>query len=147
MIKTLDLVRDKFLDDRTIGRMAFGANVCYTLEDTYREKDHVPVAEWKVPGATAIPEGEYEVIVSFSNRFQKMLPLLLDVPGYSGVRIHPGNGPENTEGCILVGNGFDGKRITDSRSAFFLVMAFIEMELDKGNHVRINISGKPLLEA
>ncbi len=146
-IRYLDLHRSSFYDDCTIGRMAFGVNHCYTLEDMVRESANVPVSQWKIPGSTAIPVGEYEVIISFSNRFQKLLPLLVDVPGYSGVRIHPGNGPENTEGCILVGNGLAGHRITDSRNAMTILMAYVEMALDRGDRVICRVSGLPLLQA
>ena len=72
-----------------------GFGFCKTLEDEEREK--------KIISVTAIPKGTYEVVISYSNRFKKLLPLLLNVPNYSGVRIHSGNTAENTEGCILIG--------------------------------------------
>ena len=56
-----------------------------------------------MPGQTAIPKGKYKLGITFSNRFQKDLPLLHDVPYFTGVRIHTGNDHSNTEGCILVG--------------------------------------------
>ena len=51
----------------------------------------------------AIPEGRYKVVMAGSFKFGRPLPLLIDVPGFSGIRIHQGNFPSNTEGCILVG--------------------------------------------
>lgn len=72
-----------------------GVHQCFTLEDKVREK--------KIFGKTAIPPGRYEVTVSFSNHFQKKLPLLMNVPNFEGVRIHSGNTAKDTEGCILVG--------------------------------------------
>jgi hypothetical protein len=72
----------------------------------------------KIKGKTAIPAGQYEVVINFSQRFQKPLPLLLNVPNFEGVRIHPGNIPANTEGCILVGDTKSVDCIGQSRIAF-----------------------------
>ena len=68
----------------------------YTLEDRVR-----PLGE-KVYGETAIPAGEYKLIVNWSERFGRMMPLLLDVPDFTGIRMHGGNRPKDTLGCILV---------------------------------------------
>lgn len=78
---------------------------CYTLEDT----DRLSRGEPKIFGETAIPKGTYPVIISKSTRFSQLagkdifLPEILSIIGYVGVRIHGGNKPEDTEGCILVG--------------------------------------------
>lgn len=91
------LKRKKFLSDRTIGELTInGKFKCYTLEDTVRPEGV------KIPGQTAIPAGEYTVIVTHSQALKRRLPLLLNVPGFTGVRIHGGNRPEHTRGCILV---------------------------------------------
>jgi len=88
----------------TIGTLSVnGKFLCYTLEDTVREVDGVPVKDWKIPAKTAIPRGEYEVLITRSNRFKKLLPELLKVEGFAGIRIHAGNTHDDTEGCILVG--------------------------------------------
>lgn len=73
----------------------------YTLEDTYRgQLEHVTD---KIDGKTAIPVGTYTVSITHSNRFHKDLPLLANVPRFSGVRIHGGNSAADTLGCILLG--------------------------------------------
>jgi hypothetical protein len=107
----LRVKRLEFSDDSTIGELSVdGQFECYTLEDKVR-----PV---KIKGKTAIPAGQYEVVINFSQRFQKLLPLLLNVPNFEGVRIHPGNIPANTEGCILVGDTKGVDFIGQSRVAF-----------------------------
>jgi hypothetical protein len=83
---------------------------CFTLEDAER-----PV---KIKAETAIPKGTYKVIINESNRFKRLLPLLLNVPNFEGVRIHSGNTNHDTEGCILVGQSRNKEYIGQSRKAF-----------------------------
>lgn len=87
---------------------------CDTLEDTVREIIGAPVESWKIPGETAIPRGRYLVKWTWSNRFQKFTPQVMDVPGFAGIRIHAGNTDKDTEGCILVGHGRGDDRILNS---------------------------------
>ena len=96
------LQRDVCAPGFTLGRLIVeGKLYGYTCEDKDRKLEENPGA--KIKGRTAIPRGLYRMTLSFSNRFQKMLPLLEDVPGFTGVRIHGGNTSEDTEGCILLG--------------------------------------------
>lgn len=100
----LTLQRQSLKDDRTMGELLIdGQHFAWTLEDAVRDR--------KIPNETAIPAGRYEVVVTWSNRFGKPLPLLLKVPNFEGVRFHGGNGPEDTEGCILIGEEHDDERI------------------------------------
>jgi len=116
----LELRRMEFGTSYTIGRLYIdGAFQCYTLEDKVREVDGQPVQVWKVPTKTAIPKGTYKLIIDFSNRFQKDMPHILDVPGFEGIRIHSGNTSEDTEGCIIVGNAWNGSNfVSNSKIAF-----------------------------
>lgn len=82
---------------------------CHTLED--------PIRDVKIPGETAIPEGEYKVIMNMSARFKKRMPLILDVPGFKGVRFHAGNTVNDTEGCVLCGAWRKGETLYTSRIA------------------------------
>lgn len=84
------------LNDCQIGEMLIdGVHFAYTLEDVTRDV--------KIYGETAIPAGEYDVIVDYSNHFAKELPHILNVKGFDGVRIHGGNSAKDTLGCILIG--------------------------------------------
>lgn len=103
----LELIREKLLDDRTIGKLYIdGKYFTDTLEDKDRGLDSsMPLEEIKkkkVYGETAIPKGTYNVIYSYSPKFKKNMPLLLDVKGYEGIRIHSGSKPEHSLGCILI---------------------------------------------
>jgi len=92
----LELTRSVKTNKSTIGELTVnGVFECFILEDKDRglRKD-MPISElivMKIKTRTAIPTGRYEIVVSFSDKFQKMLPLLLDVPAFAGIRIHPGN--------------------------------------------------------
>ena len=107
----LTLIRKYPGTDSIIGELYVdGQFECYTLEDVERPE--------KIAGVTAIPRGRYEMVITFSQRFQKLLPLLLNVPNYEGVRIHTGNIAAHTEGCILVGKSKLQDRIGQSVDAF-----------------------------
>jgi hypothetical protein len=107
----LELKRKVFTDNSTIGEITIDdVFQCFTLEDMVRPE--------KIKNKTAIPAGNYEVAVTFSNRFQKLLPLLFNVPNFEGVRIHPGNTAADTEGCILVGKSKAKDFVGESRAAF-----------------------------
>ena len=113
----LTVKREDFSDARTIGRMSVdGVMLCWTLEDTVRTGP-------KVYGKTAIPAGSYTVELTQSARFGRVMPLVCEVPGFEGIRIHPGNTAADTEGCILVGLGRAEDAVTGSRAAFDLLMA------------------------
>jgi hypothetical protein len=108
----LRVIRNTLTGKSTIGSLLIdGARHCFTLEDCVRDGP-------KIPGQTAIPEGRYQVVIDFSARFQRLMPHILDVPGFTGIRIHKGNTDQDTEGCILLGMHKGKDRIWDCESAF-----------------------------
>lgn len=112
--KSVELLlrRTQILPGVTLGEITIdGSHQCFTLEDEVR------AAGVKIAGQTAIPFGRYEIIVDRSERFQEFLPRLLDVPLFTGIRIHAGNDAGDTEGCILVGEEIQGHRLVRSRLA------------------------------
>lgn len=113
------LMREPSIEGTTFGVLFVNGHFeCHGLEDEIREIAGKPVDAWKVPHQTAIPAGRYEVRITPSARFQRLLPELVNVPGFSGVRLHPGNTTADTEGCILLGKDRQGGRILQSRVAF-----------------------------
>jgi hypothetical protein len=128
----ISVVRKPSKNGATIGDVYVdGVRDCYSLEDEIRDV--------KIHGKTAIPEGKYRVVLTKSQRFGKVLPELLEVPNYTGVRIHSGNKAEDTEGCILVGEEAQDHTITRSREALLELMAAISQALDAGEQVHIEI--------
>lgn len=104
--------------DYTIGKLYIdGHYLCDTLEDTVRP------AGTKIAGKTAIPAGTYKVKKTMSPRFKKILPEILNVPGFSGVRIHSGNTAADTDGCLLLGLNKTKGAILDSQTTMAFFMA------------------------
>lgn len=124
----------------TIGELLINdKHLCDTLEDRVR-----PEGE-KVYGKTAIPEGTYEVKLTHSPRFKKILPEILNVPNFSGIRIHTGNSSKDTEGCIIVGT-WDGEKedwVGSSKIAFDKLMSLLEKATN--NKEKVTITVKSLL--
>ncbi len=118
----LELRRFDFTDARTIGALTIvGRTVTwYTLEDPVRAPGI------KLPGRTAIPFGRYRVRLTFSERFQRVLPLLEGVLGFTGIRIHAGNTAVDTAGCILVGQRREADAILESRAALEALLPHLE---------------------
>jgi hypothetical protein len=134
------LKRNKSSEHATIGSLFIdGEFEAFTLEDVVREVPDKPVSEWKILGRTAIPQGTYNVIISYSQRFGKLLPLLVNVPGFTGVRIHTGNTSADTEGCILVGSQMAGEAVVESRKAMAQLMEKLTDAFESFQSVHIRI--------
>lgn len=136
----LTLIRTVFTDASTTGILYVdGVKECFTLEDKVREVPLLPVFLWKKDGKTAIPKGTYKVVINMSPKYHKEMLMLLDVKGFSGVRIHSGNVAEDTDGCILVGTTVSKDRVNKSVDAMLRLYPKIKEALDKNEEVTITI--------
>lgn len=140
--------------DYTIGYLYVnGAVLCNTLEDTDRglrkDMSKEEINSRKIYGETAIPSGRYKVEMTYSTKFgakawaqmtNGKVPEIVNVPGFAGVRIHPGNDAHSTWGCILPGvNNIKGK-VTNSQAKYkSLLVDFILPALEQGEDVYITI--------
>ncbi len=135
-------------DGYTIGKLFINNKfVCNTLEDAdrglYQAMTLDKIKAKKVYGETAIPTGRYKVIITKSTKFGRDLPLLLNVPGYDGIRIHAGNTPKDTLGCILLGKNDKVGQVSNSRHwSYEVVQPMIEKAIKNGEEVSIIITRK-----
>lgn len=133
-------------DGYTISRLFIdGERVCEALEDTDRGlRQDMPLEEirkQKVYGRTAIPMGRYRVVMSFSPKFGKVLPEVLSVPGYTGIRIHSGNTAGDTAGCILPGLNTEKGKVLQSTKYTGIVIDRINAARSKGEDVWLKVGG------
>lgn len=117
MILKLQRVRE--INNATIGELFVNdVFLCFTLEDKVRIE--------KIKHETAIPAGKYFIQNTYSPTFKKVLPLLLKVPNFSGIRIHPGNSIEDSSGCILVGTKVVNDKLIHSNAAFTKLFGLLQ---------------------
>ena len=117
-----------------------GEFLCHILEDPVREVKGVPVRDWKFFGNSAIPAGSYKISLSFSRRFKKVLPILEEVPGFTGIRIHPGNTVHDTLGCLIPGEWRGGDSVSESRKAFAALVLRLDSAFKRGEEVTIEVN-------
>ena len=114
--------------------------LCDTLEPTWRDYAN---GAYKIKGKSAIPEGRYAVVISYSPKFRQWLPILLGGPEFnkkwSGIRIHAGNSVKDTEGCILVGENKEVGRVLNSRKWLYELKHRIVEAKDRGEAVWLTI--------
>lgn len=136
----ITLIRKYKLPTYTIGKLYIDEEYfCDTLEDKDRGlTDDMTVSEIskiKIKKETAIPTGTYKVTITYSNRFKKNMPLINDVKGFEGIRIHSGNTDKDTEGCILVGFNKVKGNVINSRDTYNKLFSI----LSKSNNITITI--------
>lgn len=132
----LDLHRKWLKKGYSIGILSIdGKRFCESVEDEDRGLKQTDSLETikakKVKGKTAIPVGTYEIKITYSPRFKKNLPLLLNVPGFDGIRIHSGNTADDTEGCLIYGKNTEVGKVTNSRFWTNQVIDAIALALQK----------------
>ena len=128
----------------TIGRMDInGTKFSDTLEDTDRgltqDMQLDEIKRIKVYGKTAIPKGTYKVSVQYWQKHKIYVPFIHDVPGFTSILIHSGNTPEDTLGCILVGENTIKGRLTNSRPYMTRLTKLCQDAIRRGEPVRITI--------
>lgn len=141
----IKLVRIAFKETYTIGKLYVdGKYFCDTIEDKDRGLDNSMTAneilKRKVKGQTAIPTGHYNIDITYSPKFKRMMPLLLDVKGFSGIRIHSGNTAKDTEGCLVVGKNKQVGMVLESRDTYQRL--FEMMQGEKNITIDITRKGK-----
>lgn len=133
----LKAARKWFSDKSTISVVYIdGKFFCYALEPVVR-----PAGE-KIKGKTAIPWGTYPLVVTFSERFQKPLPLLIGVPNFVGVRIHAGNDASDTEGCLCLGLTHSTDYVGNSKLAMAKLMEKLYDAYDIHDQITIEIAAE-----
>lgn len=134
----------KYLKEKyTVGNLCVdGVFFCNTLEDTVRDINKNGIfdcGEIKIYGETAIPYGEYEIKVTYSPKFKRELPLLLNVPCFEGIRIHRGNTHRDTLGCIIVGENKKKGMVMNSTQYEIKLVSLLKNEQNKNKKITIKI--------
>jgi hypothetical protein len=143
----LRLERRFFGEEYTISDlMVNGDKLCEVIEDKVRDLnedgDLNDPGEGKVFGETAIPYGTYEIDLTMSPKFQRLLPILIDVPHFTGIRIHRGNTAKDTHGCLLPGeNKAKGQVLNSTIYEMDIVSAIYQAKL-RGEKVTIDVIRK-----
>lgn len=138
-------LKRRFLQkDKTISYLlADGNYLGIVLEDVNRDAnadgDLSDEGEAKVYGQTAIPFGRYEIKRTYSPKFKKILPELLNVPGFTGIRVHPGNTIEHTLGCLLPGTYYSDGKVVESTAVFLKFDGLLQAAEEAGERSYIDI--------
>ena len=124
-------------------RFGDGKKWCNILEDEDRglqsSMDVSAILKHKIAHHTAIPRGIYEVVITYSPRFKRTMPLVKNVKGFDGIRIHAGNTPADTDGCLIPGVNDIVGRVSNSRYWTNLLEAKIRESLNRGEKVWLEV--------
>ena len=139
------LKRHTFKPTYTMGKLFVNSKYfCDVIEDTVRDLnmdgDLDDCGEGKVYGKTAIPYGRYEVKLTMSNRFNKVLPILIGVKGFEGIRIHSGNTEQDSLGCLIVGENKEVGKVLNSRVTMDKLMKEFESHKMEKHYITIEKS-------
>ncbi len=111
-------------DTYTAGTLLAPGLLLYTLELPWLNNE---------PRESCIPAGDYPCILAWSNRYKRLMPRLLHVPGRDAILVHPGNCTADTLGCILVGTVTSGEgRLFDSKKAFLQFFDWMSQAMRNG---------------
>ena len=139
------LLRRFLLPEYTIGSLSIdGIYLCDTIEDKVRDLNHDgdldDPGEEKIFGETAIPYGAYVVKLSMSPKFKRLLPLILDVKHFTGIRIHRLNTAKESHGCIGPGENKTKGRIINSTKYELEIVRRMKAAIKAGEEVFIEIA-------
>jgi len=140
----LDLYRKYLKKNYTIGELRInGVYYCDTLEDPVRDHnkdgDLNDKGEGKIYGNTAIPYGTYDVVVNMSPKFGRLLPLVVGVKHFTGIRIHAANRPSELAGCVAPGENTRPGMVLNSRTYEIQITSAIMLALQRGEEVKLII--------
>ena len=132
-------------EEYTIGKLSYYDGnkwiyFCDTMEDKVRDlnkNSKFDNGEVKVYGKTAIPYGNYKMVIEWSPKFQMNLPLLIDVNSFEYIRIHAGNTAEDSHGCILVGFNKEKGKVLDSRKTLNSLLQLLKDSKDAEHDIEI----------
>jgi len=141
----LQLKRIFLGEEYTIGKLYYYNSkewiyFCDTLEDKVRDLNKngkFDNGEVKEYAQTAIPYGKYDIVITWSPKFQKNLPLLMDVTSFEYIRIHSGNDKDDTEGCLLVGFNKEKGKVLDSKKTLESLLKLLEDSKDKKHEIEV----------
>ena len=83
----------------------------YMVSESRFEEVLTPVCDTLENADHLIPALIYGIGVTMSPRFKRLLPIVRQVPGRTGIRFHRGSRPEHSKGCILI-SGSDEQSLT-----------------------------------
>lgn len=131
----IKLIRKYRKETYTIGKLYLdGVYFCDTIEDRDRGLNNdmglAEIMAKKRYGETAIPYGTYDVEITYSPKYKRMMPEIKGVKGFSGIRIHSGNTSKDTLGCLIVGKNTQVGMVTESRKTYNALFALMKDKKD-----------------